>query len=117
MSTPAMPVPAPSAESSPALSEGERLINVFIAPSKTFTDLKRKASWFVPWLLLAVVSYAFIGSVAQKVGLRQATENQMRLNAKAQERMAQMPADQLARAREMSVMVTKVILFVCPLVS
>ncbi len=117
MSTPAMPVPAPSAESSPALSEGERLINVFIAPSKTFTDLKRKASWFVPWLLLAVVSYAFIGAVAQKVGLRQATENQMRLNTKAQERMAQMPAEQRERGMEISVMVTKVILFFVPLIA
>src|SRR6266852_8801664 len=117
MSTPAMPVPTPSAESSSALSEGERLINVFVAPSKTFTDLKRKASWFVPWLLLAVVSYAFIGAVAQKVGLRQDTENQMRLNTKAQERMAQMPAEQRERAMEISVMVTKVILFFVPLIA
>ena len=26
------------------LSEGQRLINVFFAPSKTFTDLRRNAS-------------------------------------------------------------------------
>jgi len=117
MSTPAMPVPTPSAERSSALSEGERLSNVCVAPSKTFTDLKRKASWVIPWLLLAVVSYAFLGAVAQKVGLRQATENQMRLNTKAQERMAQMPAEQRERAMEMSAMVTKVVLFFIPLIA
>src|SRR5260370_20103604 len=107
MSTPAMPVPAASAESSPALSEGERLINVFIAPSKTFTDLKRKASWFVPWLLLAVVCYAFIGAVAQKGGLRQAPENQMRLHTKAHERIAQKPSEQRERGVGISAIATQ----------
>jgi hypothetical protein len=78
----------PSTE--PALSEGQRLINVFIAPSKTFTDLKRKMSWtnwFFPWLAAAIVTWIFVGVVAQKVGFRQVGENAMRMNPKMQERM------------------------------
>src|SRR5260370_36950444 len=94
MSTPvtpsANPLPGSTAEATPTLSEGERLINVFIAPSKTFTDLKRKASWFVPWLLLAVVSYAVIVVGVHKGGFWYATENQIRFEIKCQGRVAPM---------------------------
>jgi hypothetical protein len=38
------------------LSEGARSVNTFIAPSKTFTDLRRNASWWGPWLLISIVS-------------------------------------------------------------
>src|SRR5260370_29106867 len=98
MSTPvtpsANPLPGSTAEAAPGLSEGQRLINVFIAPSKTFTDLKRRANWFVPWLLLVIAGYAFVGVIAQKIGFRQITENQIRMSPKAQEKMAEMPAEQ-----------------------
>jgi Yip1 domain len=120
MSTPAAsafdPQPRPTSETAPALSEGQRLINVFIAPSKTFTDLKRKASWFVPWLVMAITSLAFAGVVVQKVGFRQLTENQMRMEgSKAQDRMAQMPSEQRERVMEFRVIITKVTLFTFPL--
>jgi len=120
MSTPVTsspnPMPGSTAEATPALSEGERLINVFIAPSKTFTDLKRKANWFVPWLLLVIASLAFIGVVAQKVGFRQITENAMRMNPKAQDRIAQMPAEQRQAAMQLSVTITKVAVFASPVI-
>ncbi len=121
MSTPvtpsANPLPGSTAEATPTLSEGERLINVFIAPSKTFTDLKRKASWFVPWLVLAIASLAFIGVVAQKVGFRQITENAMRMNPKAQDRIAQMPAEQRQAAMRISVTITEAITFAVPVIA
>jgi len=121
MSSPATsgsnPMPGSAPETATALSEGERLVNVFIAPSKTFADLKRKASWFVPWLVLAVASWLFIGVVAQKVGFKQVTENQMRLNPKAQERIAQLPADRRERGMEISVMFTKVLAFAFPVLA
>jgi hypothetical protein len=37
------PTPTPVVEA-PKLSEGARIVNTFIAPSKTFTDLRRNAS-------------------------------------------------------------------------
>jgi hypothetical protein len=118
MSTSATPGSAPEtlSQSAPALSEGQRLINVFIAPAKTFTDLKRKGNWFSPWLVLAITSLIFIGVVAQKVGFRQLAENQIRMNTKAQERMAQMPANQRERGMEFSAMITKVVSFAVPVI-
>jgi hypothetical protein len=121
MNAPATPVPkqppVSAPETAPALSEGERLVNVFIAPSKTFSDLKRKASWFVPWLVLAVASWSFIGVVSQKVGFRQVSENQMRMNPKAQERMAQFPAERRERAIEIGAMFTKGLAFAFPVLA
>ena len=35
----------------PALSQGERVIDTFIAPSKTFTDILRSQSWWLPFLI------------------------------------------------------------------
>jgi len=120
MSTPvtpsANPLPGSTAEATPTLSEGERLINVFIAPSKTFTDLKRKASWFVPWLVLAIASWAFMGVVAQKVGFRQVTENQIRMSPKAQEKMAEMSPEQRETITGYRAMGIKVVSFLLPVI-
>lgn len=51
----------------PGLSEPQRLINVFIAPSKTFDDIKRKSRWWVPWLLLSLVGSLYILTVDKKI--------------------------------------------------
>ena len=114
MSTPLTPSSAPVPETAPALSEGQRLINVFIAPSKTFSDLKRKANWFVPFLVVAVTSWIFVGAAAQKVGFRQMWQNQMRMNPKAQERLAQAPPERRAAAESVSVLITEVLAFAFP---
>ena len=58
-------VPAPE----PArLSEGARIINTFIAPSKTFTDLRRNASWWGPWLLISICALLFVYTMKRQVG-------------------------------------------------
>src|SRR5260370_34956658 len=102
-----LPTPGPETssasllENAPALSEGQRLINVFGGPSKTFTDLKRTASWinwFIPWLAVAIMTWIFVGVVAQKVGFRQANENAVPMNAQMQERIAPSPTERRAQS-------------------
>ncbi|HKD78302.1 MAG TPA: YIP1 family protein [Candidatus Angelobacter sp.] len=63
---PATPTLAPE-PAGPGLSEPQRLINVFIAPSKTFEDIKRKSRWWVPWLILTLFGSLYILSVEKKV--------------------------------------------------
>lgn len=105
MNAPAAPQPATTSET--AVSESARIINVFTSPSITFTDLKRKPSWIVPFFLLCAFSCLVIFAAAQKIGWEQITENEMRMNHKQMERMEQMPADQQAAARELGVKFTK----------
>lgn len=61
-------IPAAPEPGGPALSEPQRLINIFIAPSKTFADLKRNPSWWVPWLVSSIVAALFLLAVDKKVG-------------------------------------------------
>src|SRR5580704_16794989 len=91
--------PLPPVASSPApedapLSEGSRIINTFIAPSKTFTDLRRSAMWWAPFALMAIISIAFVYSVDQKIGFRKVTENQVQMSPKQAAQLDNMPADQ-----------------------
>jgi Yip1-like protein len=74
-STPPPPTPNPSATPAappepvgPGLSEPQRLLDVFIAPSKTFADVKRNASWWVPWLLLTLVGASYQFTIGKKIG-------------------------------------------------
>ena len=109
MSNPGVPSPASApVATSAGLSQGARIINTFVDPPKTFTDLRRSASWFVPFLLLSLFSYALIFAAAQKIGFDQITQNQMRMNHKQMERIESMPPAQQASARQMGVTFTKI---------
>jgi hypothetical protein len=88
-----VPVPSPDA---PALSEAERIINTFIAPSKTFTDLRRNASWWGPWLLISIFSLLFIYSMDRQVGFEQISKNEIARSSRA-DQFDKLPADQQAK--------------------
>jgi Yip1 domain len=90
---PVLPAPPSQPQSAP-LSEGARIVNTFIAPSKTFTDLRRSARWLGPWLLLAVTWMAFVYTVDKKIGYRKITEDQIQLIPKAAEQFEKMPPEQ-----------------------
>lgn len=103
----------PPQETSP-LTEAQRLVDVFIAPSKTFTDLRRSASWWAPFVITAIVSVIFVTVVDQKVGFRKVWENQLRSQPKQAERMEQMPADQREKVIQQQVTFTKAISYTFP---
>jgi hypothetical protein len=84
----------PQDPQAPPLSEGARLLNTFFAPRKTFTDLRRSASWWAPFLITSIVSLLFVYVVDQKIGFRKVTENQIQSQPKQAERIEGMPADQ-----------------------
>jgi len=91
--------PVPPQESAP-LSEVQRLVNTFVAPSKTFTDLRRSAAWWAPFLLLAVVWLAFVYVVDQKIGFRKITENQIEMVPKAAAQFEKMSREERNRQIE-----------------
>src|ERR1700678_4488189 len=86
----------PVAEPAPAgsgLSQMQRVTSIFSAPSKTFEDIKRgNRSWWMPWVIMAVVGYLFFAAVTTKVGMQTVVDNQSKLMSESQqEKMAQMP--------------------------
>lgn len=90
---PASPAPAPQ----PApLSQGARIIDTFIAPSKTFTDLRRSASWWAPWIVIGIFSIIFVYAVSKQVSFEQVNRNAIAHSAKQSEQFDKLPADQQA---------------------
>ena len=62
-------MPAPEAQSQPAISPIGRIIGVFFSPKTTFEDIVRKPSWVLPVALLTLFS---IGVSLLSDGLGQA---------------------------------------------
>jgi len=106
--------PAPPPEPAP-LSEGARIINTFIAPSKTFTDLRRNASWWAPWLLISIVSMALIYVVGKQIGFEQITRNQIAHSSRA-DQFDKLPADQQAKQIRLSSTIMRYAAYGNPLV-
>jgi hypothetical protein len=100
----------------PRLSEGERILNAFIAPSKTFNDVRRKPRWWVPWLLISIVSLAFIAVVGQKVGFEQIVRNEIAKSSRA-EQFDRLPPEQQARQMQVTLTVTKLLSYAVPITS
>lgn len=85
----------PAAEVAPGLSQMQRVTNTFTAPSKTFADIKRgNKSWWMPFLLSALVTYLFFFAITSKVGWATVSENMVRMNPKTEERMSQLTPEQ-----------------------
>jgi len=86
------------------LSEIERVVNTFVAPSKTFTDIRRNASWWLPFVILVVMTIVSAFVVDRKVGFARVAENQIHQSPKQEDQFNQLPDDQkAARLRGMSV--------------
>lgn len=82
------------------LSQSERVIDTFVAPSKTFEDIKRSSSWWLPFLLMAVFGYAFTFAVQKKVGFPTLVENTIRFNPKTAEKFSSLPPEQAAQQKK-----------------
>ena len=111
MSTAQIPATAP--ESAP-LSQTARVVNTFVAPSKTFNDLRRSASWWLPWLLIAIVSVIFINSVGRYVGFDQIAKNALAQSPKQQDQFEKLPPDQQARNMQIRTAATRYISYAVP---
>ena len=98
----------PTSEATQGLTQMERLVDTFTAPSKTFADIKRgHRSWWLPFVIYAVLSFAFYGVVNSKIGMRQVVDNQVRLSPKSEERMAQLTPEQRETQMKISTTITQ----------
>jgi hypothetical protein len=90
---PTSPAPTPGPE---PLSQGARIIDTFIAPKKTFADIRRSAQWWLPFLLAIIAGCGLVYVAEQKIGVQKLVENDLHSRPKAEERFEKLPADQQA---------------------
>jgi hypothetical protein len=84
------------------LSQIERVVNTFVAPSATFKDILRSSSWWLPFVLMAAASLCLTVAIQHQVGWRQLVETQIQMNPSLQSQMASLtPAQQALRTHGM----------------
>ena len=111
-SQPAQPSPEPA-----PLSEGQRLVDTFIAPTKTFTDLKRNASWWGPYLIIVITTVLFVYVVSLKVGFPKVVDNMMQLQPKQAEKIDRLPPEQKLQIMDRQVTFTRILSYSIPIVA
>jgi len=101
----------------PPLSQAERVADTFIAPNKTFSDIRRSASWWVPWILMAIASLAMVTMVDKKLGMEKVVENTMALSPKQAEKLDQLPPEQRAAQIQTIVKFNRAISYAYPAIA
>ncbi|HTZ59827.1 MAG TPA: YIP1 family protein [Acidobacteriaceae bacterium] len=92
--------PVANVEVSNSLSQIERVVDVFVDPSKAFHDILRDTSWWLPWLLGVLVTLGFGAAIQQKIGWDKTYNNILLQSSQAQQdRMSQLPPDQQAHQK------------------
>ncbi|MGA7351417.1 MAG: YIP1 family protein, partial [Acidobacteriaceae bacterium] len=100
--------------SAPPLNEIQRVVDAFVSPSKTFTDIKRSASWWMPWLIGVIITLAFGYVVQQKIGWEKAYTNILHQSPSQMQRYEQGTADQQAATIRIGTSITKYAFWATP---
>ena len=104
-----------SPQVSTPLSQLQRVVDTFIAPSKTFNDILRDATWWLPWLLGVVVTLGFGLAIQQKIGWDKTYDNILLQGSQSQQdRMAQLPPDQQVKQKAVGAAFVKYIFWGTP---
>jgi Yip1 domain len=112
-----MSVPTPIIEATPPpppMSQPAMIVNTFIAPTKTFQAIRQNASWWMAWLLMAIVSYGFIYTMDKKIGFEQITQTEIARSSRAAQFDA-MPQDQKEKQMDFAVKLTRGISYSIPI--
>jgi hypothetical protein len=100
------------------LSQVERVVDTFIAPTRTFTDILRDQSWWLPWLLGVVVTLGFGLAVQQKIGWDKTYNNILLQSSQSQQdRLAQLPPAEQARQKAIGASFVKYVFWTTPVLA
>jgi hypothetical protein len=84
------------------LSQMERVVNTFVAPTATFKDILRSTSWWLPFVLLAMSALGVTVAIQHQVGWQQVVETQIHMSPSLQSQMASLTPE--AQAQRIHVM-------------
>jgi len=97
------------------LSQVARVVDAYVAPTKTFNDIRRDASWWLPFVLICIVSFIFAYTCLHKVGLPTLVDSVIHSNASLADRIANATPDQAAKIRSSIEMQFK-FMYVAPII-
>jgi Yip1 domain len=101
-------------EKEAGLNQFERVVDTYVAPTKTFIDIRRDASWWMPFILAILVSLFFVTSVDQKIGFDQVAQININRSASAQQRMSTLTPAEREHGIHLAGTITKAISYSFP---
>jgi hypothetical protein len=107
----------PVAVSTPALSQMQRVVNTFTAPSKTFADIKSgHRSWWMPFIIVLLTGAFLFTAITKQVTWKTVYENQQKAAPEFAKRMQeQMPPEQKAAADRRGPLTQQIVWAISPL--
>lgn len=104
-----------SVQAGARLTQWQRAGDVFVAPSKTFDDIKRgNCSWWLPYLIIVFFTYVLFAGITMKIGWQQVAQNNIAMNPKQAQKIDQLNPDQRQRAMKIAGAVTEIFLAASP---
>jgi hypothetical protein len=99
-------LPAPDAQSQPAISPIGRVFGVFFSPKATFEDIVRRPSWVVPLVLLTLFSIGVSFAINQRINWREFMAQQIEKNPRSANMSAEQKHQQIDGGAKFSPMFT-----------
>ena len=96
------------------LSQVARVVDAYVAPSKTFMDIRRSASWWLPFVLIVLVSIFFTTAAGKQIGWETMAHQNIEKNHFAADRINSLPKDQQALAYQRAGQQTKIVSYAFP---
>lgn len=96
------------------LSQVERVVDTFVAPTKTFADILRSTSWWLPAVLIALSILATGFVTDRQVGFDRVYQTTLSQAPKQEDRINQLPPDQKASAMATGAKITRSVTYAIP---
>jgi hypothetical protein len=85
------------------LSQTERVVDTFLAPTRTFADILRSTTWWLPFLLAVLVTIGVTFTIDRQVGFERVVENTIHSSPKQEEQLSSLtPEQRAARVKGMA---------------
>jgi hypothetical protein len=89
-------VAAVDGQAGAGLSQVERVVDTFVSPSKTFNDILRNTTWWLPFLLAVVVTLGVTFVIDKQVGFERVVENVIHASPKQEDQLSSLTPEQRA---------------------
>ncbi len=83
----------------PAMNAMQRVVNTFVAPTKTFEDVRRRSDWWIPFLIASAVGLVYAFVVLHKIGLPTLVDGVMRQSTALESQLSSSTPEQAAAIR------------------
>jgi hypothetical protein len=102
-----MPEELVTTEGGAQVSQVMRVVDTFVAPSKTFTDILRSSNCWLPLVIMVILTMGWAYSIDRTIGFAAATEVQIARSPKQADAIQQLPPDQRASRMSITTTITK----------